>query len=119
MAKKEDVSKFFNSPIGHVKDRIIINESPDIPKEGIFISLNGFPFLAQAGKEIDIPRPVRIMLDTRIKTDTVEDNDGLRHTRNIKRFTYQIVKLGVNLDAEGNVIVEKPEEPVTAAMQGL
>jgi len=105
MAKKvEDSNKYFNSPVGHIRDRIIINEGPEIPKEGIFISLNGFSFQAKAGVEIDIPRPVRIMLDTRIKTDTYEDNEGKRLTRDIKRFTYTLVKEGVNLDAEGNVI---------------
>ena len=93
--------KYFTSPVGHVRDRIIIHESIEIPKEGMFISLNGFPFLAKPGVEIDIPRPVRFMLDTRIKTESIQDSAGNIHTRNIPRITYTLVKEGVNLP--GNI----------------
>lgn len=89
--------KYFTSPEGHIRDRIIIHESLEIPKEGLFLSLNGFPFLAKPGVEIDLPRPVRLMLDTRIKTETVQGDDGRDHVRHIPRFTYTLVKEGVNI----------------------
>jgi len=91
---------YFNSPQGHVRDRIIIHESMDIPKEGQFISLNGYPFLAIPGKEIDIPRPVRDMLDTRIITVTQHDENGKSYTKDIKRVNYTLIKEGVNLPEE-------------------
>jgi hypothetical protein len=69
----------------------------DIPKEGMFISLNGFPFLAKPGVEIDIPRPVRKMLDTRIITVTSHDDNGKEYTKDIRRVNYTLVKEGVNL----------------------
>lgn len=88
---------YFVSPTGHIKDRIIINENADIPKEGLFMSLNGFPFLAKPGVEIDVPRPVRLMLDTRIKTEITQGDDGKDHVRDIPRITYTLIKEGVNL----------------------
>jgi hypothetical protein len=88
--------KYFTTPQGHVRDRIIINESPEIPREGIFLSLNGYPFLAKPGVEIDIPRPVRLMLDTRIKTEVIQGDDGKDHVRHIRRIGYTLVKEGIS-----------------------
>ena len=108
---------YFSNPLGHIRDRIILHESQEIPKEGMFISLNGYPFLAKPGVEIDIPRPVRLMLDTRIKTETVHGQDGQDYTRNIPRITYTLVKEGVNIPEaavigeEGkNILKDKEEE---------
>ena len=89
--------KYFTSPLGHIRDRIILHESLEIPKEGMFISLNGYSFLAKPGVEIDLPRPVRLMLDTRIKTETIHGQDGEEYTRNIPRITYTLVKEGCNI----------------------
>lgn len=89
---------FFAGPQGHVRDRIIIHEGIDIPKEGLFLSLNGYPFLAKPGAEIDIPRPVREMLDSRIVTITLQGEDGKEYTKDVKRINYTLVKEGVNLE---------------------
>lgn len=93
---KKNPEKYFTGPEGHIRDRIIINQTPDIPSEGVFISLNGFAYLAKPGVEIDIPRPVRLMLDTRIRTDTTQvmQPDGTYKTyeKQIPRITYTIIK---------------------------
>jgi len=92
---------YFTSPVGHPRDRIRIHENSEIPKEGIFLSLNGYSFLAKAGVDIDLPRPVRQMLDTRIKTETIQGEDGKSYLKHIPRITYTLIKEGVNLpDAE-------------------
>lgn len=83
--------KFFISSHGHPRDRIIINENPNIPPEGVFLSLNGYAFLAKPGVEIDIPRPVRKMLDTRIETVTTYDTNGKEYTRNVQKYSYVLV----------------------------
>ncbi len=101
MAKEK--APIFTSPQGHIRDRIIIHESAKIPREGIFLSLNGYPFLAKAGVEIDTPRPIREMLDTRIETETFQEDDGTQHVRNIPRITYTLVKAGVNLLPDGSI----------------
>ncbi len=88
---------YFLSPQGHIRDRIILHESQEIPKEGMFVSLNGYGFLAKAGMEIDIPRPVRKMIDTRIRTQTIQGDDGKEYSRDIPRLTYTLVKEGINL----------------------
>ena len=88
---------YFTSPTGHVRDRIRIHESSKIPREGQFVSLNGFAFLARPGEEIDLPRPVRQMLDTRIETETIFGEDGKYYKRNIQRITYTLIKEGVNV----------------------
>jgi hypothetical protein len=105
---------YFNSPQGHPRDRIIIHESMEIPKEGIFIALNGYSFLAKPGLEIDLPRPVRLMLDTRIKTETVQGDDGKNHNRNIPRITYTLVKQGVNLPDPAVIDAVSKEAPAAA-----
>ena len=79
-------------------------EAEDIPKEGLFISLNGYPFLCKPGVAIDIPRPVRLMLDTRITRVTKHDETGKEYTKDVKRINYTLVKEGVNIE-------EKVEAP--------
>ena len=87
---------YFDTPAGHPKDRIIINESSDIPKEGQFISLNGYSFLIKPGHAVDIPRPVREMLDTRIRTEIKQDEStGKEYRRDIPRITYQLIQENV------------------------
>jgi len=99
----KEVTEFFDSPVGHIRDRIIINPSPEIPKFGQFVSLNGFPFQIVPGKEIDLPRPVRLMLDTRIKTETHQEGDET-FTQDIPRFTYTLIKAGVNVGENGQIL---------------
>lgn len=95
-------SNFFESPIGHPRDRILIHENSDIPKEGQFISLNGYAFLAKPGHEIDLPRPVRLMLDTRIRTEIIPGEDGGKDfTRDIPRITYTLLQKDVQPEEEG------------------
>ena len=91
-------AKYFISPLGHPRDRIIIHETADIPKEGQFMQLNGYAFLAKPNVELDLPRPVRLMLDTRIRTETIQGRDGQTYTRNIPRITYTLVKMDVGTD---------------------
>lgn len=109
--------EFFTSPIGHKRDRIIIHESQDMPKEGLYIGLNGYSFLAKPGVEIDLPRPVRLMLDTRIRTETVTHDDGngrlAVHTRNIPRVTYTLVKEDVD-SLPDPVVIAAEQENVSA-----
>jgi len=88
---KQEAMKFFLSPEGHPKDRIIINENSQIPKEGQFISLNGYPFLAKPNNEIDLPRPVIEMLRTRIATDSIQDSDGKWHHKDVPRITFTVL----------------------------
>ena len=121
MAGKTDQEKhpenYFTTPAGHPRDRIIIHESKDIPKEGLFISLNGYPFLAKPGIEIDLPRPVRLMLDTRIQTEITQGEDGKEYRRNIPRITYTLVKEGVNLPE--NIPEETSAVIATAVMDSI
>jgi hypothetical protein len=98
--------RYFTTPAGHIRDRVILHESLEIPKEGMFISLNGYSFLAKPNVEIDLPRPVRIMLDTRIKTETIRGEDGSVHVRHIPRITYTLVKEGVNIEIPKPEVIE-------------
>ena len=91
-AKKVDPKDLFINPKNHVRDRIVIHDNPQIPKEGQFLALNGYAFLVKPGQEVDIPRPVRLMLDTRIQTETQQDQNGDTHTREIPRITYTLIK---------------------------
>ena len=111
--EEKSPEKFFNSPIGHIRDRIVIHPSMEIPKEGLFLSLNGFGFLIKPGQEIDLPRPVRLMIDTRIKTETIQGDDGKEYTRDIPRFTYTLIKEGVNIPSPEAIEDEKAREDKT------
>ena len=113
-SKEIEESLKFDGPTGHIRDRIIVHQNPDIPKEGIFLSLNTYPFQIRPGEEVDIPRPVRQMLDTLIKTETTQDDDGKPYTRDIPRYTYTLVKEGVNLGEDGKLIDGTPLAVPTA-----
>lgn len=99
--------RFFLNPQGHIRDRIIIHQSSKIPKEGQFVSLNGYSFLIKPGEEVDIPRPVRLMLDTRVETETIQGEDGKTYSRNIPRFTYTLIKEGVNIPSPEVIDAQK------------
>lgn len=113
--------RYFISPAGHPRDRIILHNSPEVPKEGVFLSLNGFSFMVPPDVAVDLPRPVRLMLDTRIKTETRRTDDGRGnvsiHTRNMKRYTYTIIKLDVDKDdvPAPEVIAAKESQPESQA----
>ena len=44
MAKEKEGALKFISPKGHIRDRIKVHQTPEIPKQGAFISLNGYPW---------------------------------------------------------------------------
>jgi hypothetical protein len=117
--KNAEKAKYFISPIGHIRDRIIIHENPDFPKEGLSLGLNGFHFLAKPGVEIDIPRPVRKMLDTRVITTSTQGQDGVVYTRNIPRVSYTLIKENVGKDGKGSPEQDIPGPEVIAAAQDL
>jgi hypothetical protein len=106
--QEKNPDKYFASPAGHPKDRIVLHETAEATKGGRYFSLNGFSFLAQSGVELDVPRPVRKMLDTLIRTETLTHDDGngklVRESRNVPRFPYVLVKEGVDAIPEAAVI---------------
>ena len=109
--------KYFINPAGHIRDRILIHPSKDFPREGLFLSLNGYPFLAKVGVEIDIPRPLRQMIDTRIVTETFQGEDGKEYKRNIPRITYSLIKEGVNIpDTDASDSPDIPSDIPSAAV---
>ena len=109
--QEKNPEKYFTSPQGHIRDRVIFHDNPKMPKEGIPFSLNGYAFIAKPGEEVDIPRPVRKMLDTLVETESIQDRDGVVHTRHIPRVTYTIVKESVNIpDIPAPEVIEaRPE----------
>ena len=114
MAPKTDQERhpenYFTSPAGHPRDRIILHESAEATAGGRFIGLNGYAFWAQAGVEIDIPRPVRLMLDTLIRTETIRTEDGRggyrSDIRNIRRFTYTLIKADVGTETPAPEVID-------------
>ena len=102
--------RYFDSPAGHPRDRIKIHETPYNTLNGmICLGLNGFHIQCKAEEEIDIPRPVRLMLDTLIQTETRRVDNGHGgydvHTRNLRRFPYTLIKE----DVTGILTVSAPE----------
>ena len=101
--------KYFISPVGHPRDRVLIHQSSEIPKEGLFLSLNGFAFLVKPGEEVNLPRPVRLMLDTRIKTETIQGDDGKEYHRDIPRITYTLIREDVEMPSPEAIDAEKKQ----------
>jgi len=100
-------AKKFISPKGHIRDRIRIHQTPEIPKQGIFISLNGYAFQVSPEKEIDIPRPVRLMMDTLKYTDILKDPEtGEEYEQTRLRYPYTLIKEDV-----GEPKIPSPEPP--------
>jgi hypothetical protein len=113
---KQAKEPIFDTPHGHIKDRILIHETAEIPRDGLFFGLNGIQYLVKAGVEIDIPRAVRLMLDTRIRTETIKGDDGKDYTRDLKRITYTLIKEGVNIP-DAAVIAEAAKETQKAPIE--
>jgi hypothetical protein len=113
-SKEVEESLKFDGLKGHIRDRIVIHQNPKIPKEGIFLGLNGIQFQIKPGVEIDIPRPVRQMLDTMIETETIQLEDNKTETRDIPRYTYTVIKEGVNLGEDGKLLDGTPVAVPTA-----
>lgn len=92
-----DAPGFFTHPRGHIRDRVILFETPDSFKEGQFVGLNGFPFLVQYNKEVDLPRPVIEMMRTRV-VERIEKNTetGEETVRRYPRFNFRVVAENVN-----------------------
>jgi hypothetical protein len=110
---------YFNSPVGHPRDRIILHESLEATKGGRFISLNGYAFWAQSGVEIDLPRPVRLMLDTLVRTETTRTDDGRGSyridTRDIRRFTYTLLKEDVPIEVPEAAVIDAQKPSMDAS----
>lgn len=96
MAREGKKTERFNSPANAIRDRIILHQTAEMPKTGAFISLNGYAFQVKPGTEIDIPRPVRLMMDTLIYTDMVQEEDGTKYFRDRPRYPYTLIQAGVN-----------------------
>jgi hypothetical protein len=84
---------YFVSSQGHIRDRIIVNENPETPP---FVALNGFAYDLPKNVEIDLPRPVRKMLDTLFYTkhNYVQEGPGVvkDYPQHIRRVTYTLIK---------------------------
>lgn len=89
--------RYFESPKNWVRDRIVIHPTAEIPKDGLFFGLNGIQYLVKAGVELDLPRPVIQMLQTRIRRDTIKGDDGVDYHRDVQRITFTMIKEGCNL----------------------
>jgi len=101
--------EFFFMPDGHIRDRIILHETVDIPREGQFVQLNGFGFQCKPGVPIDLPRPVRKMLDTLITTDIIQEKDGTEYKKNRPRFPYTLLIKDVKTGTEA--VLNRPQSP--------
>ena len=123
MAPKKEGSKEpkkFIDGTGHIRDRIILHQTADIPKQGAFVSLNGYAYQIKPGFEVDIPRPVRKMIDLCVVTELIQDTDdkGNReeYTRNRPRYPYTLIAEDVG-SKEGVAVVEGVEEKQEATGQ--
>ena len=97
--------KFFVNSKGHIRDRVIINENEKFPMEGVFVSLNGYAYQIKPGEEIDLPRPVLEMLDTRFTDVPITDREGrIIDTKQVKRVTYTVIKRDVGDPGEVPVV---------------
>ena len=120
--QERNPEKYFVSPAGHPRDRIILHESLEATKGGRFIGLNGFAFWAQAGVEIDLPRPVRLMLDTLVRTETMKTDDGnggyRTSSRDIRRFTYTLLKEDVGAEVPEAAVIDSQKTESTGVSDG-
>lgn len=93
-----DIDGYFTHPKGHIRDKVVLHETKDSPKEGQFVALNGFPFQILYNKEVMLPRPVVEMLQNCVFVE-IQKNEmtGEQTERHIPRFNISVVQRGVNL----------------------
>lgn len=73
--------------------RIILEDHPDIPPTGLYISHNGRPYMIQTGVEVDVPEPLIEILNNAITTVPIMDPRTLqvKGSRNKMRFPFRII----------------------------
>lgn len=108
-----DCDGYFSHPKGHIRDRVILHEGKDSPKEGQFVQLNGFPFQILYNKEIMLPRPIVEMLQKCIFTEINKDEHGVETKRDIPRFNLSILERGVNLKELSPAVEQAESKPVS------
>lgn len=115
---KKKVEKFISSE-GHIRDRVVFHQTAEMPKEGVFLGLNGVSFQVLPDKPVDIPRPVRMMVDTLFYTDIIQDEAGGEYKRHRKRFPYTLIQEGVNIkptpgapEADASPLSVPPDAPM-------
>lgn len=114
MARKIEGSPKFTDPKGHPKDRIILHPTEDMPKQGQYFGLNGYGFQIKPGEEVDIPRPLRQMIDNCITTKLIQEN-GEEYIKNYPRFPYTLVKEDVDsVDSSPEAIAARETKEATA-----
>lgn len=81
-------------PIGMPKTiRIILEDSDEIPPNGLFLQLNGKPYILRSGVEADVPPGILDILDHAIVSRPVKEPQTQRVIgyRDGLRFSYRIV----------------------------
>lgn len=80
--------------------RIVLEENNDIPRNGLFLGLNGRNWMLQPGVEVDVPVGIVEILNNAIESIPVIEPQTQKVTgfRNRLRFPYRRVER-VDLDA--------------------
>ena len=73
--------------------RVVFEESEEIPPTGLFIQINGDPFVVVAGEEVEVPDFLLAHMDNAVKGVPVMDPSTQQVVgfRNRTRFPYRII----------------------------
>jgi hypothetical protein len=84
---------------GQKTQRIMVEESSEIPPTGLFVGVNGYGYMIKPGVVIDAPMAVIEVLNNAIITVPIVNPDTLQitGTRSRRRFSYRSME-GVALD---------------------
>jgi hypothetical protein len=73
--------------------RIILDESDDIPRKGLFVGHNGIPYVIPTSREVDIPLFLKEILDNAVVSTPIVNPETRQVTgyRSRIKHTYRVV----------------------------
>lgn len=73
--------------------RVVFEESPEIPPTGLFIQINGDPFVVVAGEEVEVPDFLLEHMDNAVMGAPVfnAQTQQVMGYRNKTRFPYRVI----------------------------
>jgi len=80
--------------LGVETTRIILEENPDIPPTGLFVSHNGRGYMIKPGEPVDVPNFLIEILDHAVMSSPVVETDSGRVVgyRSRSKYPYRVVK---------------------------
>lgn len=85
-----------SQPATKKRVRIYLEDNPEIPPTGQFMSVNGRGYVLRAGEEADVPEEILSVLNDAVMSVPVMNGDTVVGYKDRLRFPYRVIARDVN-----------------------